>query len=274
MTKPLLLSPDRLFSPVEHVRSIARRLYGEVAQLPIISPHGHTDPAWFASNDCFADATELLIKPDHYLLRMLYSQGIDLQQLGIGENAAADNRAIWRLFAQHYYLYRGTPSRVWLDTVFAEVFGLENRLTADTADDYYDSITAALQTVQFRPRALFERFNIELLATTESPLDELEHHRAIRASDWQGKVITAYRPDPVDDPLAETFAVAADAASGDMHQYMNAVLALESVFPPQLANNETLRSRLLPQLRALQNNGALDTVRRGWGAANKLEMVH
>ena len=206
MTTELLLSPDRLFSPLESVRGIARRLYGEVAGLPIVSPHGHTDPAWFASNNCFADATELLIKPDHYLLRMLYSQGIDLQQLGIGENAATDNRAIWRLFAQHYYLYRGTPSRVWLDSVFADVFGFENRLTADTADDYYDSISAALQSEQFRPRALFERLNIELLATTESPLDTLEHHRAIQASDWQGRVVTAYRPDPVVDPEYQGFA--------------------------------------------------------------------
>ncbi len=207
MPKPLYLSPDRLFSPNESVRSIARRLYDEIARLPIISPHGHTDPSWFAANANFADATELLIKPDHYVFRMLYSQGVSLERLGIGRETAVgtENREIWRLFAEHYYLFRGTPSRLWLDTVFAEVFGLDQLLAGETADQYYDHISAALQGEAFRPRALFERFNIELLATTESPLDTLEQHRLIRESGWQGRVVTAYRPDPVIDPEYEGF---------------------------------------------------------------------
>ena len=207
MPKPLYLSPDRLFSPNESVRSIARRLYDEIARLPIISPHGHTDPSWFAANANFADATELLIKPDHYVFRMLYSQGVSLERLGIGRETAVgtENREIWRLFAEHYYLFRGTPSRLWLDTVFAEVFGLDQLLAGETADHYYDHISAALQGEAFRPRALFERFNIELLATTESPLDTLEQHRLIRESGWQGRVVTAYRPDPVIDPEYEGF---------------------------------------------------------------------
>ena len=210
MTSKLHLDPNRLFSPDPTVRTIAARLYQQVMGLPVISPHGHTDPAWFADNDYFADATELLVKPDHYLFRMLYSQGVPLQRLGIadlnGEPAETDNRAAWRVFADHYHLFRGTPSRIWLDTVFAEVFGLDVLLGPDTADHYYDKITADLQTDAFRPRALFERFNIELLATTESPLDQLAHHRAIRDSGWQGRVITAYRPDPVVDPEFEGFA--------------------------------------------------------------------
>jgi glucuronate isomerase len=207
MSKPLRLSEDRLFPADERVRAIARRLYGEVAALPIVSPHGHTDPAWFALNESFADATELLLKPDHYLFRMLYSQGISLEQLGIGRLAstADENREVWRCFAEHYALFRGTPSKIWLDTVFADVFGLDVRLTEETADLYFDHISDALAQPAFRPRALFERFRIELLATTESPLDDLAHHQTLLDDPWPGRVITAYRPDPVVDPEFEGF---------------------------------------------------------------------
>jgi glucuronate isomerase len=191
------------------VRAIARRLHAGVERLPIVSPHGHTDPAWFASNANFTNAADLLLKPDHYLLRMLYSQGVPLEDLGvapIGGKAAADPRQAWRRLAEHYHLFRGAPSRLWLDWVFAEVFGLDRRLDAASADHYFDAITAALATDAFKPRALFERFGVEVLATTESPTDPLDHHRAIRASDWSGRVITAFRPDPVVDPQFEGFA--------------------------------------------------------------------
>jgi glucuronate isomerase len=211
MTTPLHLHPDRLLPPDPGVRSIARQLYQHVHELPIISPHGHTDPAWFATNAPFADATQLLLHPDHYLLRMLYSQGVTLAALGItprglgGTASGADLRAAWRLFAAHYHLFAGTPSRLWLDYVFAQVFGFSVRLSADTADEYYDRINAQLATAPFRPRALFDRFGIEVLATTESPTDPLRHHRAIRNSGWGGRVITAFRPDPVVDPEFEGF---------------------------------------------------------------------
>lgn len=209
MSRPLALPADRLFSsnPVE--RDIARRLFAEVENLPIISPHGHTDPSWFAGNEPFANAAELLIQPDHYVFRMLYSQGISLEALGIpradGSQADVDSREVWRLFAKHYYLLRGTPSSYWLNYVFSKVFGLSERLDASTADRYYDTITNALATDAYRPRALFERYNIELLATTESPLDSLEHHQTILDSGWQGRVITAFRPDNVLDPDYEGF---------------------------------------------------------------------
>ncbi|MBK8631483.1 MAG: glucuronate isomerase [Sphingomonadales bacterium] len=204
MVRPLALHPDRLFPAEAGVRAIARKLYGEVAGLPIISPHGHTDPEWWATNASFGNATELLLHPDHYVFRMLYSQGVPLEALGIG-NPAANPRESWRLFAQAYQLFRGTPSRMWLDWVFAESFGLDVQLSADTSDHYYDHITAELATNAFRPRALFERYNIEVIATTESPLDDLRHHKAIRESGWKGRVITAYRPDPVIDPEFEGF---------------------------------------------------------------------
>jgi glucuronate isomerase len=206
----LSLHPDRLFPPDPDERGIARRLYARVAELPIISPHGHTDPRWFAGNEPFTNATELLLVPDHYLFRMLFSQGVALDDLGIpqvdGTVRGRDPRAAWRILANHYYLFRGTPSRMWLDWVFLEVFGMTERLTPDTADAYYDAIEAQLAREEFRPRALFERFGIEVLATTESPLDSLEHHETIRASGWSGRVITAYRPDPVVDPEFPGFA--------------------------------------------------------------------
>jgi len=208
MPRPLMLHEDRLFPPDPRIREIARELYAGVKDLPIVSPHGHTDPAWFALNEPFGNAAELLLQPDHYLFRMLYSQGVRLEDLGVGESdeaRGADPRAAWRILAENFHLFRGTPSRMWLDWVFAEVFGLDVRLSAQTADRYFDTITEALQRDEFRPRALFERFNIEVIATTESPLDTLSHHRTVRESDWPGRVITAYRPDPVIDPEFEGF---------------------------------------------------------------------
>lgn len=203
MTRPLALHPDRLFPSDTTTRNVARRLYESVAGLPIISPHGHTDPQWWAEDAPFGNAAELLIHPDHYVFRMLYSQGVPLEALGIG-NPAADPRESWRLLAARYHLFRGTPSRLWLDWVFAECFGLEVQLCAETADFYFDTITALLATDAFRPRALFDRYNIDVIATTESPLDDLKYHQAIRdlnaAGTWAGRVITAYRPDPVIDP--------------------------------------------------------------------------
>lgn len=204
MSRPLSLHPDRLLPADPATRALARELYASVRGLPIISPHGHTDPSWFAGNQTFGNATQLLLVPDHYVFRMLYSQGIAMEDLGVG-NPQVDPRAAWRLFAERYHLFRGTPSQIWLDWVFAEAFGIRVRLEASTADLYFDTVTEALATDAFRPRALFERFNIEVLATTESPLDTLEHHAAIRASGWSGRVITAYRPDPVVDPEFEGF---------------------------------------------------------------------
>lgn len=208
-SKPLVLHEDRLFPTEPTQRAIARRLHALVADMPIVSPHGHTDPAWFAGNAPFANATELLLIPDHYVFRMLYSQGISLDALGIprndGSRATVDPRTAWRLFAEHFHLFRGTPSSMWLNHVFHDIFGLRVRLDASSADQYYDHITEALQTPDFRPRALFERFNIEVIATTESPLDPLRHHTTIRDSGWSGRVVTAYRPDPVVDPEHEQF---------------------------------------------------------------------
>jgi glucuronate isomerase len=208
MSKRLALHEDRLFPADPGTRAIARDLYRLVRSLPIISPHGHTDPVWFAENAPFTNATDLLLAPDHYLFRMLYSQGIALEALGVPDRsgvAAADPREAWRLFAERFFLFRGTPSSLWLNQVFAEIFGFHEQLDGDTADLYYDRIGEALATEAFRPRALFDRFKIETLATTEGPTDTLAHHQKIRASGWGGNVITAYRPDPVIDAEHESF---------------------------------------------------------------------
>ena len=199
-----LLNPDRLFPPDPTTRALARDLHRSVADLPIVSPHGHTDPRWFAEDQPFADPAQLFVIPDHYVFRMLHSQGIPLADLGVprvdGEPVETDPRKIWRRFAENYHLFRATPSRMWLDHSFSEVLGIDQRLSAETADAIYDLIAARLAEPAFRPRALFERFGIEVIATTDSPLDDLSWHEMIRASGWKGRVVTAYRPDAVVDP--------------------------------------------------------------------------
>lgn len=210
MAAPRLdLHPDRLFPLDADARAIARRLFAQVERLPIVSPHGHTDPRWFAENHAFPDPATLFVVPDHYIFRMLYSQGVDLADLGVprrdGRPVEKDPRKIWRRFAEHYHLFRGTPTRAWLDHSFATLFDLDLRLTPQTADLYYDRIAERLARPDYRPRALFERFDIEVIATTESPTDPLDAHKAIRASGWKGRVITAFRPDPVVDPEFEGF---------------------------------------------------------------------
>ena len=207
MKIPLSLHADRLFPADKTTRDIARRLYQEIRHLPIISPHGHTDPRWFADNLAFENPVSLLLQPDHYVLRMLYSLGLSMEQLGLGQAAdrELDPEVIWQTFGDHYHGFRGTPSRLWLDHVFADVFGIDVVLNSDTAADYYQHMQGKLQSAAFLPRNLFERFNIEVLATTESPLDDLRHHQRIVNSGWTGKVITAFRPDPVLDPEYEGF---------------------------------------------------------------------
>jgi glucuronate isomerase len=208
---PLQLHPDRLFPADPTTRGIARDLFASVERLPIVSPHGHTDPAWFATDAAWSNATELLLAPDHYLYRMLYSQGISLDSLRVPDRngtPATDPRAAWREFAANQHLFRGTPSRIWLDHVLSVVFGIDVALDSGSADLIYDRIGEALATPGFRPRALYERFNIELIATTEGAHETLDHHEAIRASGWQGRVVSAYRPDAVVDPEHDQFATA------------------------------------------------------------------
>ncbi|MGC4025248.1 MAG: glucuronate isomerase [Mesorhizobium sp.] len=204
-----LVADDLLFASDARSLSVARSLYASVRDLPIVSPHGHTEPRWYAENDYFPDPAQLLVVPDHYIFRMLFSQGVRLEDLGVptldGTLVERDGRTIWRRFAEHYYLFRGTPTRAWLDYTFQNLFGLAEPLTAKNADRYYDTIAGALKRDDFRPRALFERFNIEVISTTDGALDDLKWHRMIRDSGWKGRVVPTYRPDAVVDPDFEGF---------------------------------------------------------------------
>lgn len=199
-----MLHPDRLFPAEPQQRAIARELFAGVKELPIVSPHGHTDPAWYALDAPFSDPASLFVKPDHYVFRMLYSQGVALEDLGVarvdGGLVETDPRQIWRLFAAHWHLFRGTPTRLWFEQALEDVFGIDERLCLGNADRLFDRITEALVTPACRPRAIYERFNIKAISTTDGALDDLAHHQTIRASGWSGRVVPCYRPDAVVDP--------------------------------------------------------------------------
>ena len=203
----LTLHPDRHFDP--STRKIARDLYEGVCELPLVCPHGHVDPALLARNERLPEPSALIIRPDHYVLRMLYSQGVPMEALGIpvvdgGEVGGAaggdppvetDPRAIWRRFAERYHLFQGTPTRSWLDHELYETLGIRTKLDGDSAMRMYDEIEEKLAAPEFLPRALFDRFRIEVLTTTDGAADSLKHHEAIRNADWNGRVVPCFRPD-------------------------------------------------------------------------------
>ncbi len=204
MTQPAHLHPDRLFPASEPAQSNARDLYPAVMDLPIVSPHGHTDPSWFAENGRFASPTALFLTPDHYVLRMLRSRGLSYDALGIprkdGGAIETDGRKAWRLFAANYYLFAGTPSKTWIDHSLFNAFGITDELGPDTADAIYDRIDAALATPALLPRAILDNASVEVIATTEFALDPLVHHQKMAGDGLIGRVRTTYRPDDVTDP--------------------------------------------------------------------------
>ena len=205
----MVLHPDRFFPSDPRTRAIARALFNSITDLPLICPHGHTEPAWFANNLAFDDPAQLLIVPDHYVVRMLVSQGLTHAELGVptqdGTSFSRDGRAIWRKFAQQYHLFRSTPVRHWMDHTLETLFGLDAPLDAQNADHSYDVIAEALAAPNFRPRALYERFGIEALSTTDSCLSDLTHHQTIAHSGWSGRILPTYRPDQVTNPDVEGF---------------------------------------------------------------------
>ncbi|HBX68548.1 MAG TPA: glucuronate isomerase, partial [Chloroflexi bacterium] len=199
------LHPDRYFSPDPGQRAAARELYAGVKDLPLICPHGHVDPRLFADPAYqFGSPTELLLVPDHYVFRMLYSQGIELEKLGVRKlgnlppNPLPPNpRDAWQLFADNFHLFRGTPTGIWLTDEFANVFDITEKLNSANAQEIYDQIDAQLKSPEFQPRRMFERFNIEVLCTTDAASDTLEYHQQIRDSGWQGQIRPTFRPDAV-----------------------------------------------------------------------------
>lgn len=242
------MNSDRYFDPDPQQRAIARELYTEVASLPLICPHGHVDPRTFADpNYAFGSPVELLIIPDHYVFRMLYSQGVSLEALGIqpspptplpsrergeGVRVETDHRKIWQTFADHFHLFRGTPTGVWLTDELHDIFGVEEKLTSESARRIYDSLTEKLASPEFKPRALFERFNIEVLCTTDTATDPLAHHAAIKASGWAGNIRPTFRPDGVVNLDAPRWRENINALSRmshiDVHDYRTFIQALEN----------------------------------------------
>jgi glucuronate isomerase len=209
---------DRYLVADPNQRRLARELYDSVRGMPLVCPHGHVNPQLFANADTsFGTPTQLLIIPDHYVIRMLYSQGLRLEPLGVarvdGTAVESDHRRIWQVFADHFYLFRGTPTGIWLSNILSQVFGVEEKLTGATAGDIYDQVSGKLASPAFRPRALFERFNIEVLCTTDAATDPLDHHRAIRASGWRGDIRPTFRPDNVTDMGNPSWRQSIDALS-------------------------------------------------------------
>jgi glucuronate isomerase len=197
------LHPDRMLPADPGLRPLAREIYQSVRELAIISPHGHVPAQWLADDEAFADPTSLLITPDHYVNRLLHANGVSLDTLGVGQPAFSEeqSREAFRLLCSHWSAYRGTPVRFWLESELAEIFGIDIAPSADTADDLYDAIAAKLATPEFRPRALYERFGITFLATTDDPCDDLGHHRRlVEDPTWTGQVAPTFRPDKYLEP--------------------------------------------------------------------------
>lgn len=202
MTHTWHLPEDRFFDPDPAQRRIAQELYAAVAGLPLVCPHGHVDPRLFADeNATLGTPAEMLILPDHYVFRMLYSQGVPLESMGIapldGGPYEHDHRKVWQTFAEHFYLFRGTPTGLWLAYILSQVFGIQKKLTGATAQGIYDELMAKVALPEYRPRALFQRFNIEVLCTTDFSCDPLQHHQAIRDSGWAADIRPTFRADDV-----------------------------------------------------------------------------
>jgi glucuronate isomerase len=231
------MTNDRYFSSDPKQRAFAADLYAQVARAPLICPHGHVDPRLFADPDYqFGSPTDLFLIPDHYVFRMLYSQGISMESLGIprrdGGPVESDHRKIWQIFAEHFYLFRGTPTGVWINDELHDIFGIGEKLNGDSARRIYDRIAEQLGSPAFRPRALYDRFNIKVLCTTDAATDPLSHHQAIRKSGWHGDIRPTFRPDGVVNLDAPNWRANIDAlsrASGiDVKDYASFIAALEN----------------------------------------------
>ena len=229
-------SDHRFFDTDQCVRDKAFSLYQEVRHLPLYCPHGHVDPAMLAENLPFKNPTELFIKPDHYIFRLLYSQGISLERLGIptvdGTKSETDAKKIWKLFAEHFYLFAGTPSGVWLQYEFNELFQIHKKLSASTADEIWDAIENKLHSPEFLPQTLFEKFNIAVLSTTDAATDSLEHHKKMKESKWKGNVIPTFRPDGVvklaGNNWKENIGLLGERCGFEINSYQSFIRAIEN----------------------------------------------
>ncbi len=235
MATKLSVNPDRLLPSEPGLREIARELYQSVKDLPIISPHGHVPPQWFAENPNFKNPTHLLLTPDHYINRLLHAYGVDLADLGVAQPDFTDDQArnAFRIFCSHWKIYRGTPMKFWFESELADVFGIDLVPSEETSDEIYDRIDALLKTDEYRPRELFDRFRIEFIATTDDPCDDLAYHQAVAAdADWQRAVVPTFRPDRYLEPLKPTWNAdvdrLAEVSGVDTGTYKGYIAAMEN----------------------------------------------
>jgi glucuronate isomerase len=236
----LSVHPDRLLPSNPTERAIARRLYGSVRNLPIVSPHGHIEPHLLVENAAFADPASLLVTSDHYVTRLLHAAGVDpdLLYTAVTPTSEVVARQQWRLFCAHWPVLRGTVAQYWLECVLTEIFGVETVPSAETADALYDLVAARLTTDEFRPRALFDSFDIEVLATTDDPASDLAAHDALAAHPgWTGRVVPAFRPDRFMEPdrpgwndAVEELGRVAGTDTGSYHGFVSALEARRQAF--------------------------------------------
>jgi glucuronate isomerase len=270
--QPLSLHDDRFFDPDPSIRATARALYDETRDLPLICPHGHVDAETLASDAAFPEPTALLITPDHYIFRMLYSRGVSMESLGVptrdGTPVESDPRKIWQRFGDHYYLFRGTPTGAWFDHELHDLFGVRVKLDGDSAAYVYEQIAERLGSPEFRPRALFERFNIEVLATTDQASDTLGAHRRIGESGWNGRVIPTFRPDalfriasPAWSEALASFAAAAGCTITDLSSFVTALEGRRRYFQ-SLGARATDHAVLEPYTARLSASDASQLFRR------------
>ncbi len=275
---------DRYFSGNSAQRAVARALFESVADLPLICPHGHVDPLLFADASYhFESPAELFLIPDHYVFRMLYSQGVSLDAQGLavseGEDASAvesDHRKIWQTFAEHYHLFQGTPTGLWLRDELHDLFGITEKLTPSNAQTFYDRIADRLAAPDFTPRKLYEQFRVEALTTTDAATDTLEHHQAIRDSDWSGRIYPTFRPDKVvngiDQPAwKEQIDLLCAVSGSDISDYSAYISALESRrdFFREMGATATDHAAETPFTEVLSPSEADAIFQRGlWGKAS------
>ena len=269
---------DRFFSGSGTQRSVARTLFESVADLPLICPHGHVDPMLFADASYhFSSPAEFFLIPDHYVFRMLYSQGVTLEAQGVpmneGEDASAvesDHRKIWQTFAENYHLFQGTPTGLWLRDELHDLFGITEKLTSANAQAIYDRISERLAAPDFTPRKLYEQFQVEVLTTTDAATDTLEQHKTIRESDWGGHIYPTFRPDKVvngiDQPeWSGQIDLLREVSGIDIGDYPSYVTALEARrdFFREMGATATDHAAETPYTEALSANDADAIFQRG-----------
>jgi len=283
----LIFPEERIFGPDPRQRDLAMYLYRRVATLPLVCPHGHVSPRLFSDPQAtFGNPVELFIQPDHYVFRMLYSQGIPLERLGIrpspptlssspgegGNEVESDPRKVWQVFAENFFLFRGTPTGLWLSYELYHIFGVRQKLNERTAQAVYDQVAEKLAAPEFRPRSLYERFNIEALCTTDSATDPLEAHHAMRASGWKGRILPTFRPDELLDLQRPGWSEQVAALSclsgievGDYHSFIQALENRRAYFKQMgaVAADHAALSPYTGELTASEAEAIFQRARRG-----------